>query len=324
MSTSLCNRGVPVSSGSWMSYFGLASYVSRWFTKATFEEGGGEQRNQTNEEFRTEDWTDWEWVMSSTEEVLQKHRQSQMANTEKELNSIRGNSLYFRLRPQFLDRAVEVLDSFTMEERILLDHSPLDSSKRSKVITDVIRSFEDDWRFWIRMTFFEGNERWSYFEHSYSEQQYSKNTVGILREVGWQASHGYNGTLNPRVLADITWSIWNALRGSIRGALERELTKEELTTIAERVCLIQTSLVHLWLETVHISKGGREREGLLVRKWQQEAASETSRLAELRASGRVDERYEEGPVLVQPWEHSLKKRDIVAMLSKQLTFPQRV
>lgn len=93
--------------------------------------------------------------------------------------------------------------------------------------------------------------------------------MGILREVAWQASHGQNGTLTNRVLADITWSIWNALRGSVRGALDRDLTVEELKNIADVVCEIQAPLVRLWAETIRISKTGRAREGVLVSKWKQ-------------------------------------------------------
>jgi len=312
------------SGGGWLSYFGISSYVSRWIKNSVDgdQQDGRKMDGATEVRITEEDWADWEWVMSSSEEILQRHTQSQIDKTEKELSNIRGNSLYFRIRPHLLDNAIQVIGSLTMQERMELN-IPLDSSKRSKVITDVIRGLEDEWRGWIKNTFFEGNETWARYEHSFREQQYSKNTVGILREVGWQASHGYNGTINPKVLADVTWSIWNALRGSIRGVLDRDLTVDELTSIAEKVCMIQAPLVQLWLETVQNSKGGRAREGLLVQKWQKEAECAVSRIATLRANGQIDGKYEGGPVRIKPSEHSMAQRDIVALLNKRLTFPQQ-
>eukprot|EP01113_Clastostelium_recurvatum_P046026 TRINITY_DN8004_c0_g1_i1.p1 TRINITY_DN8004_c0_g1~~TRINITY_DN8004_c0_g1_i1.p1 ORF type:complete len:217 (-),score=12.78 TRINITY_DN8004_c0_g1_i1:65-715(-) len=173
-----------------------------------------------------DDWSEWEWVLSRTEEFLVKQSQVEIAKTLCELDSLRA-SPHLKIKPIFLKGAMETILSLRPEDRAELHHS-LDSSKRSKVITDIVRQFGDEWREWIRTHCFEGDvqlqsEKWNRFILSYSEQTYSKNTIGILREVGWQASHGVDGTLSPRVLGDITWSICNALRGAIRGALEHDI-----------------------------------------------------------------------------------------------------
>jgi hypothetical protein len=45
------------------------------------------------------------------------------------------------------------------------------------------------WREWVKETFFHDEnifENWKKFDNFYSEQPYTKNTVGILREVAWQ------------------------------------------------------------------------------------------------------------------------------------------
>lgn len=54
--------------------------------------------NEANdfEEFTQEDWSEWEWVMSTSEEFLQKHNQWQMEKTESELNILRGTSSQVR------------------------------------------------------------------------------------------------------------------------------------------------------------------------------------------------------------------------------------
>jgi len=234
-------------------------------------------------------WKDWEWVMSSSEEILFKHSQHQLESTLNELSRIRGASLQFRIRPKFLNSAVSVLSAMKTEDRIELQLS-LDAPKRSKVITDVIHACEEEWKSKIKDAFFQDRKDWSRFDQLYGEQSYSKNTVGVLREVGFQASHGHNGTLTPRVLADISWSMWNALRGSVRGSLERDLLQDELYDLADIVCGIQEPLVSLWLSTIRISKSGHSREGVLVGKWKEQDVATEKRLVALR--GCADERYE--------------------------------
>jgi hypothetical protein len=174
----------------------------------------------------------------------------------------------------------------------------------------------------LKETFFHDEgifESWKKFDNFYSEQPYTKNTVGILREVAWQASHGQNGTLTNRVLADITWSIWNALRGSVRGALDRELTAEELKSIADVVCEIQGPLLRLWASTVRISKTGRAREGVLVNKWKQEDLKRS----EMRARRKVDGKWDPSPVSIKPSERAHNHKEIREKLANSLYFRVR-
>ena len=44
------------------------------------------------EEIHSEDWSEWEYVMSPSEEFMQKHNQWQIQRTETELNTLRGTS----------------------------------------------------------------------------------------------------------------------------------------------------------------------------------------------------------------------------------------
>jgi hypothetical protein len=177
----------------------------------------------------------------------------------------------------------------------------------------------NEWRQWIKNTFFPDSEKWNCFNNTYSEQPYAKNTVGILREVGWQASHGQNGTLTNKVLADITWSLWNTLRGSIRGAMERDLTQEELGQVADMVCEMQGTLAQLWIETVRNSKGGKAREGVLVGQWKKEDAKRAASMIELRTRG-VDGKWDPRPVTIKPSERAMNHKEIRDFLSHSLFF----
>lgn len=309
----------PPASSRWL--LGWMNYVAKWM-------GNGEELSATQvegefgeEDMTPEDWTEWEWIMSPSEEFLQKHSQWQMEKTESELNILRGTSSQFRLRPHFLLSATRTIASASTSDRLDLQ-TTLDSGKRSKVIADVVKQYENDWRQWVKDNFFHEESRtesWKKFDNFYSEQPYTKNTVGILREVAWQASHGQNGTLTNRVLADITWSIWNALRGSVRGALDRELSAEELKSIADRVCEIQGPLVQLWAATIRISKTGRAREGVLVNKWKQEDVKR----AEVRARRKVDGKWDPSPVSIKPSERAHNHKEIREKLANSLYFRVR-
>jgi len=250
---------------------------------------------------------DWEWVLSRTEEFLLKQSENEIARTLSELSELRGVASYFKLKPVFLRRATDVMLSLRPEDRAELQN-PLDSSKRSKVITDVVRQYADEWKEWIRKRFFEKNimaqqyDKWNKFSVSYCEQTYSKNTIGILREVGWQASHGIDGTLSAKVLCDITWSIWNALRGAIRSAIEFDIPQDDLLALAEAVSKMEFDLTQLWLATIRTSKGGTQREGLVVTGWIAEEKIEQQRILDMKSLGQVDERYEGGRIEIHDWE----------------------
>lgn len=80
----------PPASSRWLS--GWMNYVAKWM-------GNGEENDiptQIDEfeegDIKPEDWAEWEWILSPSEEFLQKHNQWQMEKTESELNILRGTS----------------------------------------------------------------------------------------------------------------------------------------------------------------------------------------------------------------------------------------
>lgn len=308
------------SSSRWL--LGWMNYVAKWMGGYDDTAYQFPMKDNGEIDLTPEDWSEWEWILSSSEEFLQKHNQGQMEKTESELNILRGTSSQFRLRPHFLLTASRVLHALSATDKASLLES-LDAGKRSKVIADAVKQYEDSWRQWIKENFFKEDnkqESWKKFDNFYSEQPYTKNTVGILREVAWQASHGQNGTLTNKVLADITWSIWNALRGSVRGALERDLSQEELLNIADTVCEIQTTLSKLWAETVRNSKGGKEREGILVQKWKVEDAK---RIEKLKKRKSVDGKWDPRPVTIKATERAHNHKEISDFLAQSLYFRVR-
>lgn len=122
------------------------------------------------------------------------------------------------------------------------------------------------------------------------------------------------------MLADITWSIWNALRGSVRGALDRDLSQDELSLVADAVCELQFPLSLLWADTVRISKGGKEREGVLVNKWKIE---EARRVEKMKKRKSVDGKWDPRPVTIKPSERAHNHNEIKEYLANSLYFRVR-
>eukprot|EP01132_Coremiostelium_polycephalum_P005782 gene5782-7192_t len=129
---------------------------------------------------------------------------------------------------------------------------------------------------------------WEQFFENFKDQQYSKGINGRMKEVGWIASHGFDGSLNSRVIGDITWSIWNTLNTAIKQI--RELSQEEHNELIEKVAMLQPLLVNIWLNTKLNSRIGVKNEGIVVEKWKKEESNKKKKILELKKSGLL-ERY---------------------------------
>lgn len=105
----------------------------------------------------------------------------------------------------------------------------------------------------------------------------------------------------------------------MRGALDRDLSQDELLCIADTVCEIQSPLSKLWADTVRISKGGKEREGILVSKWKLEDAKRMEKLKRKSIDGKWDPR----PVSIKPSERAHNHKEIREFLAKSLYFRVR-
>jgi len=203
----------------------------------------------------------------------------------------------------------------------------LDSSKRAKIISDVVHQFESEWRDFIEQRFFNSVDSYILrdFRESFMEQPYSKNTVGAMKEFAWKASHG-NGSvgLTDTILSEIVWSLFSTFILALRDNLNhtKEITDNDLQAMAEEIGKSTESIATLWLETVQKSKFGIAHEGILVAKWQKEELAKRKRLDHLKKMGAVDGKYIGGKVYVAPHEHaSVELANVKQILESKFAAP---
>ncbi|KAM9960303.1 hypothetical protein ACTFIW_009432 [Dictyostelium discoideum] len=127
---------------------------------------------------------------------------------------------------------------------------------------------------------------WEQFMDNFKGSKYSKGVHGRMKDLGWQASHGVDGSLNSRVIGDVTWSIWNTLSSAVKSI--REVTTEESNELIDIVCLLQPMLVRMWLDTIKNSRIGVMNEGIVVAQWKQEESKKKKKQLELKKSGKLD------------------------------------
>ncbi|KAK5575597.1 hypothetical protein RB653_006730 [Dictyostelium firmibasis] len=127
---------------------------------------------------------------------------------------------------------------------------------------------------------------WEQFMENFKGSKYSKGVHGRMKDLGWQASHGVDGSLNSRVIGDVTWSIWNTLSSAVKSV--REITTEESNELIDIICLLQPMLVKMWLDTIKNSRIGVMNEGIVVAQWKQEESKKKKKQLELKKSGKLD------------------------------------
>jgi len=160
---------------------------------------------------------------------------------------------------------------------------------------------------------------WEQFNDNFKGSKYSKGIYGRMKDIGWQASHGIDGSLNSRVVGDITWSIWNTLNSAIKQI--REPTTEESNDLIDTICLLQPILIKTWINTKKNSRIGAQNEGLVVEKWKTEESNRKKKILELKKSGQLD-RY--NPSKVKILDHERKEiSSIRSNLEKKLKLKQR-
>ncbi|GAM19997.1 hypothetical protein SAMD00019534_031720, partial [Acytostelium subglobosum LB1] len=340
---------------------------------------GIEEKHFDEEEYKEKEkelWKEWEWVLSTTEEFILKQNQLESEKVLGELNNLKKTASNLKMKPTFIRRANDILKPLSDEQLDEL-RSPLDSNKRSAVISTVINTMESQWLKYIKDRFFhdeilglngyESEElpedgwidssavhdedslssspssstssssssssssstsslhealnfsdrpsedteikhslrlentsfddiiilnkninriTWSQFYETFKGQKYSKGITSRMKDIGFQASHGVDGTLNSRILGDITWSIWNTLNTALKQI--RDLTVEESNELVDIVNLLQPVLLELWLNTKINSKVGAKNEGIVVEKWKKDEISRKKKILELKRAGKLD------------------------------------
>lgn len=280
---------------------GFVSQLSTWLaTNATATQISDElPAPLAEEEAHGEIWQEWEWIMSETEKFALRKTTEDSDLIKKELEGLRNTANVLKARPIFLQHAKTLLQTALAAEDVhKLATRILDSSKRSKVITDVVAAYATEWLEFIKEQLLkdEDSSIIATYHDSYIETPYSKGVVGGMKETGWQASHGPGDSgLTHCVLGDITWAFWKTVNSSLRWSLDRELTPEESNALVERMAVCQAKLVDLWLTTVNNSETGTANEGKLPAIWAQEAKEKQAKLNEIKRLG-ASARYEYTPV----------------------------
>jgi hypothetical protein len=128
-------------------------------------------------------WNDWEWVLSKAEEISMKHSTETSQHLKQELKQLHKTTQVLKFRSHFLKSAKNFFESLSNEELNSLQVA-LDSSKRSKLISDIVNSLEDEWFEYIRSTFFSEDSNSESFRASFKENPpYEKNIIGSVKEL---------------------------------------------------------------------------------------------------------------------------------------------
>lgn len=128
----------------------------------------------------------WEWMLSQAEEIEQKYFLNESVKLKRELVDLKASSsLYFR--SYFISITSHRIEQLNEEEKSMLAFV-LDPCKSSKIVSDVIHQYQDEWLFFVRDSIFqlkEGdvNKQWDSFNDSYYEKPYQRNLVGALKEL---------------------------------------------------------------------------------------------------------------------------------------------
>jgi hypothetical protein len=305
----------------WLSSF--VTQLSHWLSSSQAIDLSAEEQAAQEASVNEDIWKDWEWIMSETEKFALQRNSEESESVKRELEELRHSANILKARPIFLQAAKQLLHSTLSNEDVhKLTTRVLDSSKRSKVVADVVTAYVPEWLQFVKeLLFADKSETYAAYEDAFQETAYSKGVVGGMKETGWQASHGPGDSgLTYQVLGDITWAFWKTLHSSLRWFLGRELTIVESSSLAEMIAGCQGKLIELWLETVNNSETGAANEGKLPAIWAQEAKEEQARVKEIKCKG-AHARYEYVPVVtVSTQENRKKLGELKNFLESRLQF----
>lgn len=237
-------------------------------------------------------WRDWEWVLSKTEEIVQKQNEAETERIKNELQSLKNASTSIKCKARFFAVTKNLFASLSQEQLTELGVD-LDSSKKSKMISDVVQQCAQVWLNFIQNHFFLNKtlQQWIDYSSGFLEKPYDKGILGSTKELAFSASHGTRICgLNEKVLAEILWAIWKTLMESLRNS-GCELDETASSLLAEEVCKCKENFIYLWVTTVKNSRNGVKKEGVLVQKWKQEEKLEELRISKIMELKGIDAKY---------------------------------
>lgn len=266
---------------------------------------------------------DWQWLLSTSEEIALKQDERRSADIRKELDVIKKVTNSVKYRKCIFSEVTKYIDTLSLEMVTVLQNSRLDASKRDRIFRDIIRSVSGCWLLNILTDIFMArdfnstcetniSENANFLSHPFdvsafiasnpesftsrwNEQPYKKNICGELASMAFYASHPTQEKgLTVPLITDILWSIHVCLSREISADLNRVLSTQEYEYLTRKVLSILPDLVSLWYTTTQKVGDIANRAGCLPEKWNLDRQKEDIRLATLKASG-VSARYNDGP-----------------------------
>lgn len=229
---------------------------------------------------------DWEWMLSTAEELALHQEQERVQEIRSELHRITKASNSIQIRPRIGSLIRETFTSLPEEDQRRLLQSRLDASKRDRILKDLIREETSSWK----------RDFSSFFEQDlthWKEEKYKKNITGEMASMAFRASHSAQEKgLTPKICGDILWSISVCLSKEIDFPPEKRAAFDDL--LLEKIASLITPLLDLWKKTATSVGNISGREGRLPSIWAQEAEEEKDRLAQLKKIG-LSARYNDGP-----------------------------
>lgn len=264
--------------------------------------------------------SDWQYLLSTSEERAQREDEKRSQEVQSELRKIAliSNSLTYRSRiHEFVRQSYSQLPE---ETRNLFEKSRLDASKRDKICRDLIRSVAT---FWLTVLHQRFPILSSDFSFRWYEQAYKKNICGSLVAMAFHASHpAQQKGLTCVYIQDILWAIYLSLSREISAELNRSLLPEENDLLLDLVLSLEPSLISLWSVTAESVGSIAEREGKLPQQWEVDTRREQKRIAEIKRQG-VTARYNDGPV-EDPIRKTIQERKAQQQSATKCTYDKVV
>jgi hypothetical protein len=236
----------------------------------------------------------WEWMLSTAEEIAENQSQTRCVEMKKELETIKRANSSLKFRSYFVSELTTTFSNLPEENKLKLQESRLDASKRDKIIRDVVRKFQHEWKSSLVEYFSE--EKLLGLLSQWEEEPYKKNICGELSSMGFHASHrAMSEGLNAVIVSDILWSMHLCLTRELGISLKRSLEPQDHQFLCSKILITGEFLFNLWYETsLHVGTVS-DREGKLPIKWEQLRKIEEEKIIRIKQSGFLT-RFNDGPL----------------------------
>lgn len=240
---------------------------------------------------------DWEYLLSTTEQVYRLQSEKHGQEVRRELEKITRASSTVKYRSQIGTLVKEEYATLPATTLKILLESRLDASKRDKILRDLFKGVSTSWLSSMKKFF--SPSQMEVFSSRWLEVPYKKGIISSLIAMAFHASHPASEKgLTIIIVSDMLWSIHLALTREITTELERPLSTEENEWILDKVRSLLPNLIVLWVKTATSVGSIASREGKLPQKWEIDRELERSRHAKRKeeeiANGSFA-RYNDGP-----------------------------